>query len=160
MPQTRDDKARIGSASIVLSLDDDPALVRPRASSVVELAEPALLFSGELVNLLRVGTHLGRVAQQTAVFTDADDVIHPVSITPGEQARYTKSGISTQHHLYFGPDLAQAFHQQADHRRCVESRAAVGRAQVTDQELLATVDVQRQKAIVVVVAHKVRNRSF
>ena len=140
---------------VVLGLGDRPPVARPTAGAVVEFAEDALRLLGLGEGQRRLLAPALGLCQQPTILAHADDVIHVVALAPGQQQRTAEAGVAAKDDAHPRPRLAQPGDQQFQDRRRMQRRVLLRRAQVGDQQLLAAEHVQRQEAVVVVVAAEV-----
>ena len=145
-------EARVGALGAVLETRDHPAHAVPGLGAVDEFGEAALL---EAARLEQAGglRHLGFCqAHQPGVPGQADDVIHGVALAPAEQPPAAEARIRAHDDARLRPHRAQARDQQLQDAGGMLRRVDVGRSQIGDQQMVAGEDVERQEAVVVVVA--------
>ena len=145
-------EARVGALGAVLETRDHAAHAVPGLGAVDEFGEAALLHAAALeqVSGLR---HLGFCqAHQPGVLGQADDVVHGVALAPAEQPPAAEARIRPHDDAHAGPGLAQAPDQELQDGPRMLRRVDVGPAQIGHQQMVASEDVERQEAIVIVVA--------
>ena len=91
-------------------------------------------------------------AVEAGVLGQADDIADAVALAPAEHAVAAEARIGAQNDPHLGPFPAQALDQQRQDRPGVPGAVDVRRPQVTDQQPIAAKDVERQEAVVVVIA--------
>ena len=101
---------------------------------------------------LRLRHQPGGGPHQDSVLPDADDVPDPVVLAPAEHPPAAEPGVGAQHDLHLGPALAKRLHQHRQHRPGVLRPVDAARPQVRHQQVPAAEHVQRQVAVVAVVA--------
>ena len=147
-----DDEPGVGTQLAFFQASHHPARVFPRLGLVLE-AEGLRHFFIELP-LRRSYQHHGHVHffEQTAVLADADDVIDVIPVAPIQNPWAIKAAVTTEYDTGIRPVLPDKLHQQRQNGPAVAAVTAIAGAQVTDQEMATTKHVQREVAMVVVVA--------
>src|ERR1700739_1602214 len=128
---------KIGSRS------NDPSLPIQTLGLILKLSKESYFFSAPLVLALGSFLPLGRERMQALILGQADDVVDSHSLPPAEHLPQTKAAVGAHRNFDFGPTLVQPLNQQRQNRPRMFGRIDVALAQVTDQQLVATKDVQR-----------------
>ncbi len=136
----------------MLGLADDPPGPVPGAGGVLELAEEPLLALGRLKLLGGLVHRIGQQPLQNAVSGQADDVLYIVPIAPTQQFPTAEAAVGTKDDLDLRPHPPQPIYQQPQDRPAVPGGVDLGRPQVRGQQLIPAEDVQRQVAVVAIVA--------
>jgi hypothetical protein len=150
--QAGHDEARIGSLRAELGFDNDPPRTVPRLGSVVEPGKEPRLFGLSRKGL--AGPLHERPPQrfQPRVAREANDIIDLRAFAPAQNPPAAKPRVGTHGEAHLRPRRSQARNQQFQNRPRVMGRIDIAGAQIRDQELLATKDVERQKATIAIVA--------
>src|SRR5580704_19161441 len=90
--------------------------------------------------------------QQTLVFRQPKQVIDAILLAPTHQMFAAKSTIRTQHDVHVWPGLTDPSHDALNLFESPTGRINVAGPQSGTQRMIATKDVQRQKATVAIVA--------
>ena len=152
-----DDEAGVGLARQMLGLGDDAARAGPAPpGGVGELlvdadraaAAPRLDPGGEEFRRDSPG--------EPGVAGDADDVVHAVVLAPGQQFLAGVGGVGPHQDAEPGPPAAQPGDDAGERFGRARSGAGVARPEHGAQRVLAAEDVERQEAVVAVVAWKER----
>ncbi len=151
--QRSDDEAGVGFAGQVFGLRDHPALPRPACQGGIgELGEPAGGPSPSVGFGLRVGQLPADPLDEPGVAGQADDVVHPVVLAPGQQLLAGIGGIDTKEDLESGPLPAEPGDDAAERSGDPSGGVGVARPEQGEERASAAGDVQRQEAVVAVVA--------
>ena len=138
-----------------LGLDDHAPRVVPGGGGVTDLVEiPHLRVGGLELGL--GGRHESAAADgepcEDFVAGQPQHVKHAVLLAPMQQLPAAKARLPAQDDAHLRPDLPQAVDQQLQNRAGVQTGVAVAGAQVGHPQTRTAEDVQRQEAVVVVVA--------
>ena len=127
-----------------------PAPVLQRA--VAEIPETPRRLAGPRAGLARLLQLPANLAQQTTVPRQAQHIVHSPLLAPGHERVPAKTGVPAHHDRCLRPALPDAPHDPLQFRdrplRCLRLR----RPQARTQHMLSARDVQRQVAIVAVIA--------
>lgn len=85
------------------------------------------------------------------MWSQTDDITDVVPVAPPHQTPATEITVASEDNTHVRPDLAKAGDQQLQNRPAVLGGIALGGPQVRHQQLIAAEDIQRQKAIVIIV---------
>src|SRR5664280_2038223 len=91
-------------------------------------------------------------AQQSRVLRQAHDIVHPMGFAPVQQLVSTEARITTQKDPHLWPRLPDLAHDSFHLRHAAFGPIDIGWPQAGAQHILATDDVQRQVAVMPVVA--------
>lgn len=92
------------------------------------------------------------MADQPNIAGQAEQVVDGVGFAPGHQLLTGEAGIGAQHDADLGPTLTQLAHDALDLLNRAGGRVDVGGPQLGAQKVIAAEDVERQVAVVAVVA--------
>lgn len=154
--QIGDDKAWIGLAVLgsgqIFGLANDATHSAPCAGGIKEFMEESMGLAVDGAPLSdRVELELN-VALQDGIACQAEQIKDVVSLAPVHDAMSAKAAVAAEHDADVGPFLAKALNQKLKDRPGVQGSVDVGRPQVGDQQVIAAMNVERQEAVVVVVA--------
>src|SRR4030042_975358 len=138
----------------MLGLDYNTTLFIPGAGSITEFAEETLFLAG-LSKLLggRIHPGTGQLLQHT-IADQTNDITDIMLITPSHQSPATQPTIPTKDDLNVRPLPAKPLHQQLQNRPAVQGRINIRRPKIRHQQLTGTEHVQRQEAVMIVIAVK------
>ena len=137
----------------MLGLDHDPACAAPAlAGAVGELIEHPARPLGLEEALLGLTAGLEAAGLEPIVLGQAQHEVDLVGLAPGHDLLAAEARVAADDDLHLGPALAHLRHDRGELLDAARAGVDVGGAQARTQQRLAPEDVQRQVAVVAVVA--------
>ena len=125
------------------------------SGTVVKFGEPMDLTAVLVEELPSLSHGIRGKPLQVVVFGNVDDVIDLVAFAPGQHFLAAKSGVTAKGNLDLRPDFSETLHQQRQNGprmfRPIQP-IDLARTKVADQQLITAEHIQRQIAVVIVVA--------
>jgi site-specific DNA recombinase len=151
--QARDDEARVGTLGQVLGLGHHaplpaPALSRPVANLAKDARRPARDLGGDLGTLHREGD----LAFQAAIARESEDVLDPVGFAPRHQLLTAEARVGPHKDLDLRPGRADLAYHTLEFLDDPRARVLVRLAQARHEQVATAEEVQRQVAVLAVVA--------
>jgi hypothetical protein len=145
-------EAGVGPPRGVLGLDDHPPRPVPAGRRVGERAEEPLRLARATELPLGPLGPVARRSLQHRVAGQAEHVADTVAIAPPHRPPAAEAAVGPDRDLDLRPSRPQPPDQELQHRPGMPARVDVAGPQVGHQQVIAAEDVQRQVAVVVVVA--------
>ena len=139
-------------AGEMLGLGDDASQSAPGAGGIQKLPEEAMRFAVELVLLPHLIEIELKVALQYFVACQTEQIMHVVAFAPIHDAMPAEAAVASENDADIRPRLPQPADEQFQDGAGVQGRIDVRRPQISDQEMIAAKDVEREKAVGVIVA--------
>src|SRR5664280_376659 len=152
-PQRGHYEARIGAFGDVLGLGDHPPLAAPGVLGRIEefTEHPGGRF-GLLVLLLRLRHLLFDQFLQPRILRQPEDIVHTLALAPRHQLLAAETAVAPQQNLHRRPALANARHHRLQLLHRIGRSVDIGHPQARAQQMLPAKHVQRQIAVIVVIA--------
>ncbi len=151
--QVGDDEPRVGPLGQVLRLANHPTRSAPAlARAVAKVTKAPRPLPGVTMRLARLIHPLAQHAHQTAVARQTQHIADIVRLTPVHQPLAAKSRVATDVDARPRPALPDPPNNALELLLTPRRRVDVRRPQPRAQQMLAAEDVQRQVAVVAVVA--------
>ena len=107
----RDNVTRIASKTAVFGFHDNTTLPVPCSCRITEFAEAPLLAFGIIKEGFGFFHKRSPYRFESFVFSQSDDVVHAVAITPSQHFPTTEAAVAAKDYLHFRPLLANARHE-------------------------------------------------
>src|SRR5690625_4523509 len=151
--QRGDDEARVGLVAQPLRLGDHAPPARPavqrRPEEVLVAPDRPAAPPGLLLGPLDLA---GDLPGQAGVAGQAKEELDLIGLAPGHQLLAGEAGIAAQQNAGARPARADLVGEARNLLDCTGRRILVGTAELGSQQVAATVDVERQIAVAVVIA--------
>ena len=147
-----EDKPGVCSHVRVFGLDDDAAFAIPGCRRIFELSKQTLLLPGLFVGRFGLLDERGSKLLETGIPPDAHDVVDPVRFAPAKHFPATETAVAPEDDFHIRPALAYPLAQQGEDRPRMLRPIYFRGAQVGAEQVGAAEDIERQEAVVVVVA--------
>jgi len=152
--QVGDHEAGVGTETAVLSLDDHSPRLVPAAGAIANRGEQTLLLARQLIQRFGHADPQGCLGLDPDILGQPDDVAHIVAFAPAQDLPPAETAVAAEDDLHLRPVAAQRLDQQREDRPGMACRIAVAAAQIADQQMATTEDIQRQEAIMIVITVK------
>ena len=136
----------------MLGLDDHPAGTIPGPRRVGQRAEDPLRLPGLPELTLGPLDPIPGPAQQHGVLSQPQDVADAVGVTPPHQSPAAEAAVGPDRDLDLRPGGAEAAHQEFQDGAGVLTGVDLAGAEVSHQQFVTAGDVQRQEAVLIIVA--------
>ena len=145
-------KAWVGTQATVLGLHDHPSRLVPAEGAIANRGEQTLLLAGQVIQRFGHADPQGCLSFDPGILGQPDDVAYIVPLTPAQNLPAAEAAVAAEDDLHLRPVAAQRFDQQRQDRPGMPCRIAVAAAQIAHQQVATTENIQRQEAIVIVIA--------
>src|SRR5690606_17740427 len=152
--QVRDYKAGIAALVGMLCLVDYPAHPLPAAGFILKAAEVALLLPTVRILLCSLLLKLLAHLLQDVVAGDPNDIADIEAVAPRQDQVAAKATVAAEDNAGVWEAAADPPYQQLQDGSSMLGGVLVALAQVSNQQLIAAEDIQRQETVFIVVAMK------
>ena len=123
-----EDIARVGPAGAMLGLDEDPSWRIPGLRGIGELAEQALLLAAVIEGLPGLRQQRLGPCTQARIAGDADNIVHPMALTPCKHAPAAKAAVAAQGDPHLRPAWRRRLTSRANTAQaCLAASIRLGR---------------------------------
>src|SRR5690606_22024286 len=151
--QVRDDEAGVGAFGEVFGFGDNAARTAPAfLRAVDELGEDARGVTGLFVPLPRLHQFVANFSEQSSVACEAQKVINAVRFAPLHETVAGETGVGPDDDAGLGKAPPDALDERRENVGGAIGGVAVGRTQLGHKQMVAAGYVERQVAVVAIVA--------